>query len=221
MTPIDRKIHKKCAILSKWKSCTQARSQDLEKRGAFLKEWEKCKRPWPEFSLVLNQYHTVCPKIETRKQVISKKKKKKVFAEIESGFSAKIRNSNGFLNRITTSTSQLQHIEIYVHALQNGSHLKNNFSPFPFSLSLYFLPHFRRFFFIATVSNCFLQGLLAFLPASKSRFLTVDESTLTLAVAKFLWRSSLVFLRSLKVFCSIILSSQVVVYAFFHTDPTF
>ena len=42
----------------------QARSQDLEKGGAFLKEWEKCKRPWPEFSLFLNQNHTVCPNIE-------------------------------------------------------------------------------------------------------------------------------------------------------------
>ena len=41
---------------------TQARSQDLEKGGAILKEWEKCKRPWPEFSLFLNQFHTVCPK---------------------------------------------------------------------------------------------------------------------------------------------------------------
>ena len=36
-------------------------------------------------------------------------KKKKVFAEIETGFSAKIRNSNAFLHRITTSTSQLRH----------------------------------------------------------------------------------------------------------------
>ena len=35
--------------------------------------------------------------------------KKKVFAEIETGFSAKIRNSNAFLYRITTSTSQLRH----------------------------------------------------------------------------------------------------------------
>ena len=56
--------------------------------GAFLKEWEKCKRPWPEFSLFLNQFHTVCPKIETKfleklgnsnvssaqNQVVSKKK---------------------------------------------------------------------------------------------------------------------------------------------------
>ena len=36
-------------------SCTQARSQDLDKGGAILKEWEVCKRPWPEFSLLLNQ----------------------------------------------------------------------------------------------------------------------------------------------------------------------
>ena len=34
--------------------------------GAILKEWEKSKRPWPEFSLFLNQFHTVCPKIETK-----------------------------------------------------------------------------------------------------------------------------------------------------------
>ena len=57
--------------------------------GAFLKEWEKCKWPWPEFSLFLNQFHTVFPKIETKflgklgnsnvfsaqKQVVSKKKR--------------------------------------------------------------------------------------------------------------------------------------------------
>ena len=57
--------------------------------GAILKEWEKCKRPWPEFSLWLNQNHTVCPKIETnflgklgnsklfsaQNQVVSEKKK--------------------------------------------------------------------------------------------------------------------------------------------------
>ena len=47
-------------------SCNQTRSQDLEKGGgAILKEWEKCKRPWPEFLLVLNQFHTVCLKIQT------------------------------------------------------------------------------------------------------------------------------------------------------------
>ena len=69
----------------------QARSQDLERGGAILKEWELCKRPWPEFSLFLNQFHTVCPKIETKflgklgnskifsaqNQLVSKKKKKK------------------------------------------------------------------------------------------------------------------------------------------------
>ena len=45
----------------------QALSQDLEKwGGAILKEWEVCKRPWPEFSLFLNQLHTVCPKLETK-----------------------------------------------------------------------------------------------------------------------------------------------------------
>ena len=89
--------------------------------GAFLKEWEKCKRPWPEFSLCLNQNHTVCPKIETeflgelgnskvfsvQKQVVSKKKK--VFTEIETDFLAKIGNSNAFSGRITTCTSQLRH----------------------------------------------------------------------------------------------------------------
>ena len=86
----------------------QARSQDLGKGGAILKEWELCKRPWLEFSLFLNQFHTVCPKIETnflgklgnskvfsaQNQVVSKKKKKKVFTEIGTDFSAQIGNSN-------------------------------------------------------------------------------------------------------------------------------
>ena len=68
----------------------QARSQDLEKGGAILKEWEKCKRPLPEFLLFLNQFQTVCPKIQTKvlgklgnskvfsaqNKVVSKKKKK-------------------------------------------------------------------------------------------------------------------------------------------------
>ena len=44
----------------------QARSQDLEKGGAILKEWEVCKRPWLEFSLILNQFQTVCPKLEAK-----------------------------------------------------------------------------------------------------------------------------------------------------------
>ena len=85
----------------------QARSQDLEK-GGYFERGEKCKRPWPEFSLFLNQFHTVCPKIETKfleklgnsnvfsaqNQVVSKKEKKKVFTEIETDFSAKFGNSN-------------------------------------------------------------------------------------------------------------------------------
>ena len=44
----------------------QARSQNLEKGGAILKEWEVCKRPWLEFSLILNQFQTDCPIIETK-----------------------------------------------------------------------------------------------------------------------------------------------------------
>ena len=46
--------------------CIQARSQDLEKGGAILKKWEVCKRPWLEISLLLNQFHTVCTKVETK-----------------------------------------------------------------------------------------------------------------------------------------------------------
>ena len=34
--------------------------------GAILKEWEVCKRPWLEFSLILNQFQTVCPKLEAK-----------------------------------------------------------------------------------------------------------------------------------------------------------
>ena len=42
----------------------QACSQDLEKGGgAFLKEWDNCKRLWPEFSLLSNQIQTVCQKL--------------------------------------------------------------------------------------------------------------------------------------------------------------
>ena len=72
-------------------TCSQARSQDLEKGGAILKEWEVCKRRWLEFSLALNQFQMVCPNFETKclgkignskvfsaqNQVVSKKKKKK------------------------------------------------------------------------------------------------------------------------------------------------
>ena len=62
----------------------------------------------PELSLFLNQFHTVCPKIQTKflgklgnskffsfqNQVVSKKKK--VFAEIETDLSAEIGNSKVF-----------------------------------------------------------------------------------------------------------------------------
>ena len=79
--------------------------------GAILKEWEVCKRPWLEFSLILNQFQAVCPKLEAKclgklgnsklfsaqYLVISKKKKKKkVFAKIQSDFLAEIRNSKLF-----------------------------------------------------------------------------------------------------------------------------
>ena len=64
-------------------------------------------QPWPEFSLFLNQNHTVCPKIETEflgnlgdSYVFPPKNrwspKKKVFTEIEADFLAKIGNSNVF-----------------------------------------------------------------------------------------------------------------------------
>ena len=77
--------------------------------GAILKEWEVCKRPWLEFSLILNQFQTVCPKIETKclgklgnSKVFSsqnlgdlqKKKKKKVFTKIETDFSSNVANSD-------------------------------------------------------------------------------------------------------------------------------
>ena len=94
--------------LSQCKAFAQARSQDLEKGGGYFERVRKCKRPGPEFSLFLNQFHTVCPKIETKflgklgnskvfsaqNQVVSKKKK--VVTEIETDFSAKIGNSNAF-----------------------------------------------------------------------------------------------------------------------------
>ena len=54
------------SFLELWATDGQVRSQDLEKGGAILKEWEVCKRPWSEFSLLLNQFHTVCTKIETK-----------------------------------------------------------------------------------------------------------------------------------------------------------
>ena len=91
-------------------SYDQARSQDLEKGGgAILKEWEVCKRPWPELSLLLNQFHTVCTKIETKffgslvnlmvfplKTRWSPKKKRKVFTDFETDFLAEISISKLF-----------------------------------------------------------------------------------------------------------------------------
>ena len=69
LSPIYTKTRlRRCACM---KGCftihahTGRRVARIWKRGgAFLKEWEKCKRPWPEFSLFLNQFHTVSPKIE-------------------------------------------------------------------------------------------------------------------------------------------------------------
>ena len=89
---------------------TSRRVAEFGKGGAFLKEWETCKRFWLEFSLFLNQFQSVCPKIETKflgKLRNSKvffrqssgdlqEKKKKVFTKIENNFLAEIRNSNVF-----------------------------------------------------------------------------------------------------------------------------
>ena len=103
-----------CNVFVAWKnrSILIRRVARIWKRGggggAILKEWEVCKRPWSEFSLILNQFHTVCPKIDpeflgklensivfsAQTQVVSKKKKKKVFTNFDTGFSAQIRNSN-------------------------------------------------------------------------------------------------------------------------------
>ena len=82
------------------------------KRGggaAFLKEWEKCKQPWPEFSLFLNEsvshglsenWDEISRKARKFKRFFSPKtgglQKKKVFTKIESDFLAKIGNSNVF-----------------------------------------------------------------------------------------------------------------------------
>ena len=68
--------------------------------------------------------------------------------------------------------------------------------PFFYSPFFVFFPYLGVFFFIATVCIYFLQGLLAFLPGSRSRFLTVDKSTLTPTVSKFLWRSLLAEVES-------------------------
>ena len=71
--------------------------------------------------MLLNQNHTVSPKIETEFLGSSEiqtffqpknrwsPKKKKVFTKIETDFSAKVGNSIVFSGRITTCTSQLRH----------------------------------------------------------------------------------------------------------------
>ena len=118
----------------------QARSQDLEKGGAILKKWEKCKRPWPEFSLSLNQCHTVSPKIKAaflrnlgilnilfaQIQVISKKKNRSsrilrlIFwpkSEIQTFFPPKFRwfpkkkRSSPILRLIFRPTSEIRTFE--------------------------------------------------------------------------------------------------------------
>ena len=79
--------------------CTgnQARSQDLEKGEAFLEKSKKSANAQKQVVFL------------PPKNKWSPKKKKKVFTEIETDFSAKIGNSNTFSFRITTSTSQLRH----------------------------------------------------------------------------------------------------------------
>ena len=101
------------------------RSQDLEKGGAFLKEWEKCKQTWPEFSLFLNQNFSESLEIQTffppKNRWSQKKKKKRVFTGIETDFSAKIGYSNAFSGRITTCISQLRNPISYGGAVFNFS----------------------------------------------------------------------------------------------------
>ena len=70
------------------------------KRGGFLKEWENCKQPWPEFSLFIRKLRRIFrPKSENQTLFQPKNRwspKKKVFTEIETEFLAKITNSNTF-----------------------------------------------------------------------------------------------------------------------------
>ena len=77
------------------------------KRGrAFLKEWEKCKRPWPEFSLFLKQFHTVCPKIQTK--FLGKLRKLKVFSAQNEVVSKKKKRSSPKLRLIFRPKSEFQ-----------------------------------------------------------------------------------------------------------------
>ena len=86
----------------------QACSQDLEKGGAILKEWEKCKRPWPEFSLFLSQFHTVCPKIETK--FLGKLGNSKVFSA-QNQVVSKNKRSSPTLSLIFCPISLIQTLE--------------------------------------------------------------------------------------------------------------
>ena len=87
----------------------QAPSQDLEKGGAILKEWEVCKRPWPEFSLFLNQFHTVCPKIETK--FLGKLGNSRVFSAQNQVVSKKKKRSSPNLRLIFRPKSEIQTFE--------------------------------------------------------------------------------------------------------------
>ena len=78
-----------CSIVLELEASTRRVARIWKRGGAILKEWEVCKRSWPEFSLLLNEFHTVFLKIETKflrkhgnskvfstqNQVVSKKKK--------------------------------------------------------------------------------------------------------------------------------------------------
>ena len=99
--------------------------------GAILKEWEVCKRPWLEFSLDLNEFHTVCPKIETKfleklgnskvfsaqNQVISKKKrsslKLRVIFRPKSEFQRFFRPKLGVLQRKKKKKGLLWNWELF------------------------------------------------------------------------------------------------------------
>ena len=90
----------------------QAHSQDLEKGGgggALLKEWQKCKRPWPEFSLFLNQFHTVCPKI--KKEFLGKLGNSNVFSAQNQVVFKKKERSSPKLRLIFRPNSKIQTFE--------------------------------------------------------------------------------------------------------------
>ena len=97
-----------CPSKPNFERLSQARSQDLEKGGGYFKRVRKVQTTLTRIFMSLNQFHTVCPKTETKffgklgnSKVFSAQNKvvppkKKVFTEIESDFSAEIRNSKVF-----------------------------------------------------------------------------------------------------------------------------